>query len=387
MAQKYKSSTNRPQRRQLQSPSAFDTISEGCYFVRYYAAGISRLTNMTEIDLLRTCFFVGPMSSNAERSRMDDIAHRLLTPILAPLGYRIVLPDDPLGSANIFDAIMQHIDTADLMIADLTGDNPNVYYELAIRHSLGLPYVLISQRPPRFDISQLRAVIYDDQALNDAQTVARLTQMLHARHHEVITQGDVNNPITNFYGVPLAEVSPASGLGLGYFRNFVRWTMKDIADGACEIYIEGEPRVQISKAAYDTLKLQLWIPDRITGSFQGTINSLLVNTGRLKRATIEKLPRVVGLYALPDTTEFITLVDVPTALNAMQVAIEGRYSGVRLRVQSAEYRKLEIEEIDRFKDTIQRLIDNDQENFRVQRDVEIVRWNVDEPVGTSRSSP
>jgi hypothetical protein len=387
MAQKYKSSTNRPQRRQLQSPSAFDTISEGCYFVRYYAAGISRLTNMTEIDLLRTCFFVGPMSSDAERSRMDDIAHRLLTPILAPLGYRIVLPDDPLGSANIFDAIMQHIDTADLMIADLTGDNPNVYYELAIRHSLGLPYVLISQRPPRFDISQLRAVIYDDQALNDAQTVARLTQMLHARHHEVITQGDVNNPITNFYGVPLAEVSPASGLGLGYFRNFVRWTMKDIADGACEIYIEGEPRVQISKAAYDTLKLQLWIPDRITGSFQGTINSLLVNTGRLKRATIEKLPRVVGLYALPDTTEFITLVDVPTALNAMQVAIEGRYSGVRLRVQSAEYRKLEIEEIDRFKDTIQRLIDNDQENFRVQRDVEIVRWNVDEPVGTSRSSP
>jgi len=342
---------------------------------------------MTEIDLLRTCFFVGPMSSDAERSRMDDIAHRLLTPILAPLGYRIVLPDDPLGSANIFDAIMQHIDTADLMIADLTGDNPNVYYELAIRHSLGLPYVLISQRPPRFDISQLRAVIYDDQALNDAQTVARLTQMLHARHHEVITQGDVNNPITNFYGVPLAEVSPASGLGLGYFRNFVRWTMKDIADGACEIYIEGEPRVQISKAAYDTLKLQLWIPDRITGSFQGTINSLLVNTGRLKRATIEKLPRVVGLYALPDTTEFITLVDVPTALNAMQVAIEGRYSGVRLRVQSAEYRKLEIEEIDRFKDTIQRLIDNDQENFRVQRDVEIVRWNVDEPVGTSRSSP
>ncbi len=50
----------------------------------------------------------------------------------------------------------------DLVLADLTDDNPNVYYELAIRHIVAMPiiYLIPQGKTPRFDISQMRPVEY-----------------------------------------------------------------------------------------------------------------------------------------------------------------------------------------------------------------------------------
>jgi hypothetical protein len=51
----------------------------------------------------------------------------------------------PAAPGNFIKGIVQDIAESDLVIADLTGGKPNVYYELGIRHSLKLGTVIITQ--------------------------------------------------------------------------------------------------------------------------------------------------------------------------------------------------------------------------------------------------
>lgn len=52
---------------------------------------------------------------------------------------------------------------AKVMLADLSGENPNVFYELGLGHALGKPAILItdsSEQVP-FDLRSLRVIVYD----------------------------------------------------------------------------------------------------------------------------------------------------------------------------------------------------------------------------------
>jgi hypothetical protein len=52
---------------------------------------------------------------------------------------------------------------ARIVIADCTGRNPNVFYEIGIAHAVGKPVVLITQdvNDIPFDISHIRYIIYE----------------------------------------------------------------------------------------------------------------------------------------------------------------------------------------------------------------------------------
>lgn len=72
--------------------------------------------------------------------------------------------DDPCASGSISKEIVKSLHDADLVIADLSGCNPNVLYELGIAHSFGRPTILIIQdiKELPFDIKDYRVVTYDD---------------------------------------------------------------------------------------------------------------------------------------------------------------------------------------------------------------------------------
>lgn len=318
-----------------------------------------------------TCFVIGQMTTDDDMARLRRVAKELLLPILKPWGYEVILPDDPRGSADIFTSVMKQLDTAHLLVADLSDDNPNVYYELAIRHSLGLPYALISKSNPRFDIGHLKCQLYKPDDLGNARILGELASYLRVRHDQVVTRKDVMNPITEFYGAPLAEVSPASGLSLGYYRNFVRHSMNDIRTHG--IKVAGVP---VPQAQRRNVRLEVWIPNGLAGAFHQNIDYKLVQGGRLVKAEISKTPRAIPLYARSDQSEFVTLVDIPTALNAMEYAIGARYSELRLDKASDEWRKLEAQEIERFTDNLARLHRN-EEDLAIIENVSFHGWATD----------
>ena len=71
--------------------------------------------------------------------------------------------DDMFGSSTIMDAVLLAIRQAKIVIADLTGRNANVFYEVGIAHALGKPVLLISQSldDMPFDLRHRRVQIYD----------------------------------------------------------------------------------------------------------------------------------------------------------------------------------------------------------------------------------
>jgi len=61
------------------------------------------------------------------------------------------------------EQIRNALHSAELVVADLTERNPNVMYEIGVRHALGLPLLMISRdlRGLPFDVSHYRTISYD----------------------------------------------------------------------------------------------------------------------------------------------------------------------------------------------------------------------------------
>jgi hypothetical protein len=72
--------------------------------------------------------------------------------------------DDSAVAQPIVHEIWEYISEADLIVADLTGKNANVYYEAGLAHALGKASILLaqSQEDLAFDLKHIRTVFYSD---------------------------------------------------------------------------------------------------------------------------------------------------------------------------------------------------------------------------------
>jgi hypothetical protein len=73
-----------------------------------------------------------------------DVWEKLLKPDLEAAGYIAERADSRLDQQSILRDIVRGIAEADLVVADLTSLNPNVFYELGVAHGLEIPTILIS---------------------------------------------------------------------------------------------------------------------------------------------------------------------------------------------------------------------------------------------------
>ncbi len=74
-------------------------------------------------------------------------------------------------AGDIMDQVWQGIRGADAVVADITGKNPNVFYEIGLAHALGKEVILISQEPEApFDVRSSRRVTYSAHDLDSLKT-------------------------------------------------------------------------------------------------------------------------------------------------------------------------------------------------------------------------
>lgn len=107
----------------------------------------------------------------------------VIRPVCEANGYTVVRADDFHTSGQIIEDVTQSIRTASLIIADVTPDNPNVFYELGFAHAIGKPTVLLSDRKRErlpFDISGLRTIFYDNTIGGKKLVETRLQQHMDA---------------------------------------------------------------------------------------------------------------------------------------------------------------------------------------------------------------
>jgi len=119
------------------------------------------------------CFVIAPIgdSESEVRKRSDQILKHLIEPVCSSAGYRPIRADHISEPGIITTQVIQHILEDPMVVADLTGKNPNVFYELAIRHALRKPYVQIIQQGERipFDVSAIRTIEVDHHDLDSVE--------------------------------------------------------------------------------------------------------------------------------------------------------------------------------------------------------------------------
>jgi hypothetical protein len=110
----------------------------------------------------RSCFVLMPFEP-----RYQEVFDHAIKPAALSCSYACSRADELLHAGNIVNDIVSSIAQADIVIADLTGRNPNVFYELGIAHTLGVPCILLSQNlaDVPFDLRSYRTVVYKQDSM------------------------------------------------------------------------------------------------------------------------------------------------------------------------------------------------------------------------------
>jgi hypothetical protein len=71
--------------------------------------------------------------------------------------------DEFYGAHHIMSDVWEAINSARVIIADCTGRNPNVFYEMGLAHTLGKRVIMITQNRADvpFDVSDTRYILYE----------------------------------------------------------------------------------------------------------------------------------------------------------------------------------------------------------------------------------
>src|SRR5256885_8674014 len=85
--------------------------------------------------------------SDGQPIDFNRIFDELLKPALVEAGFEVFRADQEQRAGDIRFDMFQELLVADLVVADLTLDNPNVWYELGVRHALRARGVMLVQGP------------------------------------------------------------------------------------------------------------------------------------------------------------------------------------------------------------------------------------------------
>ena len=115
----------------------------------------------------------------------DQLYADVIRPVVAERGFDVIRADDDFGPGLIIADVVRRIQEAEVIIADITPENQNVFYEVGYAHALGKPTILLAEKGKRlpFDVSGFRTLFYE----NSIAGKAAVEQGLR-RHVEAITR-------------------------------------------------------------------------------------------------------------------------------------------------------------------------------------------------------
>lgn len=154
----------------------------------------------------KKCFVITPIGEEGSsiRRHIDGIINASIRPALKDK-YDVKAAHEFTTPGSINNQVIVEIYNSDLVVANLTELNPNVMYELAIRHALKKPVIMIMEKGTKglpFDVNNERTIFY----INDSQGVLDLkNQIIEAENS--LDKRNISNPIFDALNNYIADES------------------------------------------------------------------------------------------------------------------------------------------------------------------------------------
>jgi tetratricopeptide (TPR) repeat protein len=143
------------------------------------------------------CFVIMPYGGADERATkyFAGIYQSIFVPAATRAGLAVKRSDIAGEPGNITHDIIRDLSEADVVIADLTGGNANVFFELGIRHVFrksGTVHVIDKSHPLPFDVRQYRAISYSTDLSELPDVIDAIVEAILKRIQQ---PGKADNPV------------------------------------------------------------------------------------------------------------------------------------------------------------------------------------------------
>jgi tetratricopeptide (TPR) repeat protein len=148
------------------------------------------------------CFVLMPfgikLDAAGNRTNFDAIYDKVITPAIEQAGMEPVRADEEKIGGAIHKPMFERLMLCHYAVADITGANPNVFYELGIRHALRPRSTVILFRAGTvlpFDIALLRGISYGTDGAGEPADVESTIAMIAARLREARANPHDDSPL------------------------------------------------------------------------------------------------------------------------------------------------------------------------------------------------
>jgi hypothetical protein len=248
--------------------------------------------------------------------------------------------------------VVRSCDRADLVIANTTGSNPNVLYEIGLLDALGRPCVPVKIASPDgadadadkmpFDRAAYRYFTLHEGPDRRAETDRELKRGIDSALDLKSRGANFGNPITDYYGLPLCALSSGLGLARGYYINLVSPALTDLGSNPPE-------NSRYNAADFADWKLEIAIPRDFDYATRGYVDEL-VSKGVIRSVVLKAPGRRIFLYEYADQdASCFRWMDIPTTLgSARDIVIARLGPNASNDPSSDDFKAIQADEINQF---------------------------------------
>jgi hypothetical protein len=137
---------------------------------------------------MRECFVIMPIGSGEVYQMYRNRYVHMIQPAIEGIRvndqqiFRSIRADFVTQTGSITRDLLSRLYRSDAVLADLTDLNPNVFYELGVRHALRVGTILIALKgtKPPFDVGDLRVIYYEDRVGGEKDAIPQIQEMLRS---------------------------------------------------------------------------------------------------------------------------------------------------------------------------------------------------------------